>query len=697
MLLQSEEVLPATGFTAGGDHPIQSAVFDETVWGGHFLTDDQWHPVLGPESGEHETLKEEVRMMVTIAVDNTDDDTAVAIKQKLRLINAIQCLGIGYHFEMEIEEALKKVYTLGGESFIESYDDIDLHHVSLWFRLLRQQGFRVSSDVFRKFKDGDKGKFKESLALDGQGLLSLYEAAHVAIHGEEDMLDEALSFTTKNLELVIQDPKTSSSFKKQVEFSLALPIWKCVPRTLARHRIDVYSETEEQEALASPNETVILKLAKLDFNMVQGVHQQELHELTMSHRVGRIILTKCGAVLTLMDDFYDNFGDYEQLEILTGAIQRLDILALEELPEAMMKDAYRVVVVNLFQEMEQAVSETAGPTYGLQVECRRRLPTSRLPAATRPSPSSAARLLPPTVALLSPATRIVDDMETRGLPVASPTRPPLLSPDDPEVRPSLMSSLPPRQPTTQRESSSFRRPEARRRSRALPPDPPSSASAPPISCSSSRLDQLEPVAPVAHFAAPTVPIDDLTASPFKNWCRSLLAEAWWRTEGHVPTLGEYLAHANITSSYFFVCASAYLGIGPELATREAFQWVTDKTNKMVLASASICRVQNDIMSYSFEQERLHVASAVQCYIKEHGVSDEEAILALLGRISDAWKDMTEVMCCQKPITPFPAALLSPVINFARSISVIYLKADAFTYPQLLKERIAALFIDPVPL
>ncbi|CAI0409803.1 unnamed protein product [Linum tenue] len=97
-----------------------------------------------------------------------------------------------------------------------------------------------------------------------------------------------------------------------------------------------------------------------------------------------------------------------------------------------------------------------------------------------------------------------------------------------------------------------------------------------------------------------------------------------------------------------------------------------------------------------EQERLHVASAVQCYVKEHGVSDEEAIQVLLGRISDAWKDMTEVMCCHKP-TPFPTPLLSPVINFARSISVIYLKADAFTYPQLLKERIAALFVHPVPL
>ncbi|CAL1373213.1 unnamed protein product [Linum trigynum] len=598
MWLQSNAVPPAASLESGGDGRIlQSAVFDDTIWGDHFLatsrrsdttaSDDgvivanqsQGHPTPEHESREYEVLKEEVQRMVTVGVGDNDE---AAIFKKLRLIDAIQRLGVGYHFKEEIEKAIENVHALGGESFIDTYKHIDLHHAALWFRLLRQQGFGVSSDVFRKFKDHE-GKFKESLAFDGQGLLSLYEAAHVAIHGE-DILDEALSFSTKNLKLIVQDHKTSSSFKKQVEFSLALPMWKCVPRTLARHCIQVYSELDEQ---ASHDETVTLKFAKLDFNVVQRVHQEELHELTMwwasletkkrfpyardrlvecyfwintvypepKHRVGRIILTKCGAVLTLLDDFYDNFGDYEQLKILTEAIQRMDISALEELPD-IMKEAYRVVIVNLFEEMEQAISGT-GPTYGIDY-CKQEVRTSRIV------------------------------------------------------------------------------------------------------------------------------------------CGSLLAEARWRSDCHVPSLEEYLKHANITSSYFFVCPSAYLGIGPEVATREAFEWVTSKTNKMVMASASICRVQNDIMSYPFEQERLHVASAVQCYVKEHGVSDEEATQVLLGRIADAWKDMTEVMCCQKP-TPFPTALLSPVINFARSISVIYLKADAFTYPQLLKERIAALFVHPVPL
>ncbi|CAI0409460.1 unnamed protein product, partial [Linum tenue] len=78
---------------------------------------------------------------------------------------------------------------------------------------------------------------------------------------------------------------------------------------------------------------------------------------------------------------------------------------------------------------------------------------------------------------------------------------------------------------------------------------------------------------------------------------SFLGEARWRTEGHVPKLEEYLSHANITGGYFFLCPSAYLGMEPELATPEAFEWVADITNKMVMASTSICRVQNDIMSY----------------------------------------------------------------------------------------------------
>jgi hypothetical protein len=46
-----------------------------------------------------------------------------------------------------------------------------------------------------------KGKFKESLMDDARGMLSLYEATHLRVHGE-DILDEALVFTTTHLEAI---------------------------------------------------------------------------------------------------------------------------------------------------------------------------------------------------------------------------------------------------------------------------------------------------------------------------------------------------------------------------------------------------------------------------------------------------------------------------------------------------------------
>ncbi|CAI0441080.1 unnamed protein product [Linum tenue] len=102
-------------------------------------------------------------------------------------------------------------------------------------------------------------------------MISLYEATHVAVHGE-DILDKALVFATKNLKSILT--KCTSQFQKQVKFSLNLPLWKCVPRTLTRHYIDFYSDDH------GFNNEKLLRFAKLDFNKLQKCHQRELCEIT---------------------------------------------------------------------------------------------------------------------------------------------------------------------------------------------------------------------------------------------------------------------------------------------------------------------------------------------------------------------------------------------------------------------------------
>ncbi|WMV38989.1 hypothetical protein MTR67_032374 [Solanum verrucosum] len=109
-----------------------------TVWGDHFLA---YANLLGAnewEEKEHKDLKEEVRKMLVISPSKS--------LQKLELINTIQLLGVAYHFEHEIEESLSNIYN-GYEEWIGEFCESGLHVVALSFRLLRQQGYCVSSGL----------------------------------------------------------------------------------------------------------------------------------------------------------------------------------------------------------------------------------------------------------------------------------------------------------------------------------------------------------------------------------------------------------------------------------------------------------------------------------------------------------------------------------------------------------------------
>ncbi|XP_031375970.1 (-)-germacrene D synthase-like [Punica granatum] len=170
------------------------AEYHPSVWGDFFLADDAAQERMDfddTSKQQIEDLKNEVKRIFEVAA--SDDNP----RELLNLVNHTQRLGIGYHFEKEIVEALKQVH----ERSIESVDGpsfaSDLYTTALMFRLLRQQGYKINSSAFSKFK-GPDGNFDESLETDVRGLLSLYEASHLRTHGE-DVLEEALAFTLTHL------------------------------------------------------------------------------------------------------------------------------------------------------------------------------------------------------------------------------------------------------------------------------------------------------------------------------------------------------------------------------------------------------------------------------------------------------------------------------------------------------------------
>ncbi|KAL6283826.1 hypothetical protein ACE6H2_014755 [Prunus campanulata] len=342
-----------------------TANFHPSMWGDQIMNYDSEDIITySHKQQEVEDLKQVVRREVFTT-------GAGDFSYQMKLIDAIQRLGVAYHFEKEIEEALEQIYA--ANHFHDDDGHGDLYNVSLGFRLLRQHGHNVSCRIFNKFKDSKSGGFKESLIADVPGMLSLYEATHLRVHGE-DILEEALVFTTKHLESATTH--VSYQLAEQIAQALERPLRKSLERLCARRFMSIYQDE------ASHNEA-LLKLAKSDFNLVQSLHKQELSEISRwwkevdfkrklpfardrivelyfwvvgvyfepQYLVGRNIVTKVAALLTAMDDIYDAFGTFEELEIFTEAIQRWNVNCMDELPEY-MQIFYRTLL-NVFNEIEE--------------------------------------------------------------------------------------------------------------------------------------------------------------------------------------------------------------------------------------------------------------------------------------------------------------------------------------------------------
>ncbi|XP_054778346.1 probable terpene synthase 2 [Prosopis cineraria] len=271
----------------------------------------------------------------------------------LNFIELIQRFGVSYHFEQEIEEALAKIqsiYTSNNNILIMHQDgDDDLHSLALLFRLLRQHGYPISSDVFERFKD-DKGEFNinQNLTKDVKGMLALYEAAQLEVHGE-NIFDEALHFTYTHLKSLTDNNQLSPILNAQVSHCLNQPLHKRLLRLAARHYMSSY-----QRQHPSPNHTImLLNFAKLDFNMLQKLHRKELGNITK-------LVGKLAAIIVFLDDTYDVYGKLEELEPFTEAIHRFKCL-IKYLPEC-MKVVFEAVV-ELCSEMEMVTAKQGTSTF----------------------------------------------------------------------------------------------------------------------------------------------------------------------------------------------------------------------------------------------------------------------------------------------------------------------------------------------
>ncbi|KAM3219794.1 (-)-camphene/tricyclene synthase, chloroplastic-like [Capsicum annuum] len=301
--------------------------------------------------------------------------------EKLELIDNLQRLGVSYHFKDEIMQILKSIHD---QSSSAAATGDSLYHTSLKFRLLRQHGFHVSQDILNDFKD-EQGNFKQSLCEDTKGLLQLYEASFLSTNTETpNLLDSANTFAMSHLKNYLHmnrsnnsngDHQDNPTVERIVRHALELPLHRMMLRVESRWYLNIYDKIPNANPL-------LLELAKLDFNIVQSTHQEDLRNLSrwwkstclagkfpfsrdriveaflwvdgmlhepQKNQNSRTMLTKALAVLVVIDDIYDVYGTLDELELFTHAVERMEIKAMDELPDY-MKVCY-LALLNVITEI----------------------------------------------------------------------------------------------------------------------------------------------------------------------------------------------------------------------------------------------------------------------------------------------------------------------------------------------------------
>nr|QEV81840.1 terpene synthase 1 [Prunella vulgaris] len=535
--------------------------YKPSMWGDIFST-FSFDPQLQEKySEEIEALKKQVGSMLM---------AATCTKLILTFIDNLERLGLAFHFHTEIEHKLKQVYdSLVAE---EEEEDLDLFTTALRFRLLRQHQYHISCNVFDKFV-GEDGKWQVE-KLDIEGILSLYEAAHVRIR-DENILDEAVEFTTHHLKCMLPTLEPSPT-KEKVQQSLNHSIHRSLAILTVRFYISIH------EGDGSTTEEVVVKLAKLNFNYLQNMYRKELAELSrwwdkfdlknkLPYSRDRIVecylwgtafrsepqysyvratVAKTMQMLSVVDDTYDNYATLEEDDLFTLILERWSLDEIDVLPD-FMKVVYRFIM------------------------------------------------------------SVVEDYEA----------------------------------------------EAEKQGKS--------------------------------FAVPYY------KEAMKQMGRAYNIEQKWIMERQMPLFEEFMTNSVFTSCIYPMFIAFVPGM--KSVTEQDVQWLLSEP-KIVISTAKMGRTIEDLGSYERENREGSLATVVDCYMNDKGVSKEETLCRFKELVEIGWKDVSAEWAKGKD-SSVPKEMVEQLLNYGRAAEITYNNnEDGYTDPEKhLGPLAASLLLNPIPI
>ncbi|KAI7733443.1 hypothetical protein M8C21_002263 [Ambrosia artemisiifolia] len=336
------------------DEPVirRTAKYPPSEWSYDFIQSLPGNSMVEKYKTASNNFKERVRNIISkeTSVENPS--------RTLELVDDFLRLGISYHFKDEISRVLKMIHNCYF-AVPERWNTMNLNLKALGFRLLRQHGYQIPQEIFYDIYD-TLGIIKEAIEEDVVGMLNLYEASFYAVDGER-ILDETREFTTKCLREKQEKNKiVDTKSVMLISHALELPLLWRIPRFESMWFIKAYKVRSDMIPL-------LVEFAELDYNMVQGVHQEDLKYISrwwadlhwdkkltfardrmvesfmwsagVNHEapfgVLRRNLAKLITIVNVIDDIYDVYGTLDELEQFTKVVRRWDVNAVSRLPDYM--------------------------------------------------------------------------------------------------------------------------------------------------------------------------------------------------------------------------------------------------------------------------------------------------------------------------------------------------------------------------
>ncbi|KAL1548424.1 gamma-cadinene synthase-like [Salvia divinorum] len=179
----------------------------------------------------------------------------------------------------------------------------------------------------------------------------------------------------------------------------------------------------------------------------------------------------------------------------------------------------------------------------------------------------------------------------------------------------------------------------------------------------------------------------------KELGRAYNREQKWIMERQMPGFEEYMKNSIIASCIYVMFTSLVPGM--ESVDEKIVQWLLSEP-KVVIFTAKMGRTNDDLGSHERENREGKLATVVNCYMKDKGVSKEEATCEFVEFIENGWKDITAEWA-NKGSNSMSKDMVEMLLNYCRIVEITYNnKEDGYTDPQNnLAPLIASLYVDPL--